>query len=245
MAVLLLIVAIGGTLVHHPASPVVAAIPATWMRRALLGLLIGGTILTMIRSRWGQRSGAHFNPALTLTFYRLGLVHRADAIGYVVAQFLGGVFGIALARLLLGNALTHPAVNSAVTVPGLAGTVGAFIGELVIAAVLMFTVLWFTNRPHLNRWTALVVASLLVTFLLLETPYSGMSLNPARSFASATSAWVWTAEWVYFSAPLLGMFLAAAAYQRLPGTRPVLCAKLHHDNHQRCIFRCRYPVATR
>jgi aquaporin Z len=66
-----------------------------------------------------------------------------------------------------------------------------------------------------------------------------MSMNPARSFASAVAADLWTAFWIYATAPLIGMLLAAELRLRL-SPRPVPCAKLHHDTARRCIFRCGY-----
>jgi aquaporin Z len=69
-----------------------------------------------------------------------------------------------------------------------------------------------------------------------------MSMNPARSFASALPANLWTDFWVYLTAPFFGMLLAAECYLRFPGARRVLCAKLHHGNDQRCIF-CRSGMA--
>jgi aquaporin Z len=78
------------------------------------------------------------------------------------------------------------------------------------------------------------------TYIAVEAPLSGMSMNPARSFASALPAHLWTDFLVYFTAPLLGMLFAAECYVRFPGTRRVLCAKLHHHNNARCIFRCNF-----
>jgi aquaporin Z len=69
-----------------------------------------------------------------------------------------------------------------------------------------------------------------------------MSMNPARTLASAVPAQLWEFLWVYFTAPPLGMLLAAEVYLRGKGVRAVLCAKLHHDNPYRCIFRCKYPM---
>jgi aquaporin Z len=63
-----------------------------------------------------------------------------------------------------------------------------------------------------------------------------MSLNPARTLGSAMPAHQFPALWVYFTAPLVGMILAAEAYGLLRGARSVHCAKLHHDNPRRCIF---------
>ena len=77
-------------------------------------------------------------------------------------------------------------------------------------------------------------------YIVIEAPISGMSMNPARSLASAIPARSWTAIWVYFTAPPLGMLVAAQAYVALCGRANVFCAKLHHGRTQRCIFRCRH-----
>jgi aquaporin Z len=126
-----------------------------------------------------------------------------------------------------------------VTVPGEAGVAVAFLAEVTITFVLMLTVLFVSNAPRLARYTGLFVGGLVFLYITFEAPLSGMSMNPARSFASAFLSDNWTAWWVYFTAPLLGMSLAAALYMRLRGPAGVRCAKLHHDNPYRCIF-CEY-----
>jgi len=80
------------------------------------------------------------------------------------------------------------------------------------------------------------------TYIAIEAPLSGMSMNPARSFASALPAHLWTAFGIYLTAPLIGMLLAAEVYVRVHGAHRVLCAKLHHHNNTRCIFRCDYKA---
>src|SRR5438132_13126949 len=89
-------------LLWHPSSPVPALIPNTFVRRMLTGIAMGGTAIALVFSPLGKRSGAHFNPAVTLTFWRLGKVKNWDAAFYVIAQFIGviaGVFVVALAAL--------------------------------------------------------------------------------------------------------------------------------------------------
>ena len=93
---------------------------------------------------------------------------------------------------------------------------------------------------HLTPWCC---GALVATYIVLEAPISGMSMNPARSFASALGAGQWTALWIYFTAPPLGMLAAAEAYVRLRGAQRVLCAKLDHQTTRRCIFRCRWARA--
>jgi aquaporin Z len=68
-----------------------------------------------------------------------------------------------------------------------------------------------------------------------------MSMNPARTMASALPAQVWTALWVYFTAPVLGMLAAAEVFVRVRRARDMACPKLHHDNPMRCIF-CGKPA---
>jgi len=129
-----------------------------------------------------------------------------------------------------------------VTIPGADGVWAAFWAELIISAVLMFIVLIFVNSEKWHTFTGLVVAALLVTYITVEAPLSGMSINPARTFASALCASLWTSIWVYFTAPVIGMLAAVEVYGRTHGHHRVLCAKLHHENEKRCIFDdCKYP----
>jgi aquaporin Z len=208
--------------------------------RLLGGTAMGLTAISLIYSPWGKQSGAHFNPSVTLTFFRLGKVKSWDAMFYIVAQFVGGVVGVVLAAAVLGDFITHPAVNYAVTTPGPQGIGIAFLAELVISFILMSVILRVSNTENIARYTGLFAGALVATYITLESPLSGMSMNPARTFGSAFPAQLWTALWIYFTAPPLGMLLAAEVYLWQKGAQSVFCAKLHHQNPKRCIF-CGYP----
>ena len=227
-------------LLHHPASPITQALPSTFLRTALTGVAMGLTLIAIVYSPWGKRSGAHLNPVFTLTFLRLGKVAPKDAAFYVAAQFVGGLAGVVVSALLLGGLIRDPAVNFVVTAPGPAGPGTAFVAEMGISFLLMMIVLISTNTPGIARHTGLFAGALVATYITFESPFSGMSMNPARTLASAIPAWLFPSLWVYFTAPLLGMLLAAEVFVRIRGLRAVHCAKLHHDNPQRCIFRCTY-----
>ncbi len=190
-------------LLHHPESPVLNFIPSEFVRRMLTGIAMGSTAIMLVFSPLGKRSGAHFNPAVTLTFWRLGKVKNWDAMFYIIAQFIGAIAGVFAVTLFVREPLSHPTVNYAATLPGMQGVIVAFIAEFVIAFVLMSVVLRVSNTPHIARYTG------------------------------------WTGLWIYFTAPVLAMQLAAAVYLR--GKRTVYCAKYHHYNRHRCIFNCRFP----
>lgn len=227
-----------GVLLEYPASPIHQAIPDPFLRRVLMGLAMGLTSISIVYSPWGKRSGAHFNPSVTLTFFRLGKIETWDAVFYVAAQFLGGIAGVALVSLVLKQMLASPQVNFVATLPGQFGLGAAFLAEVLISFIMMTVVLNVSNRMRLARYTGLFAGSLVVTYISLEAPVSGMSMNPARTFGSAFAAHAWNVLWIYFAAPPLGMLLAAEVYSRLKGAGKVLCAKLHHHNHERCIFKC-------
>ncbi|HXV79859.1 MAG TPA: aquaporin [Candidatus Binatia bacterium] len=230
-----------GTILEHPASTVHQAIPNPHLRRSLMGLAMGLSAIAIIYSPWGKQSGAHINPSTTLTFFRLGKVARWDAIFYVASQFVGGIVGAILATVALSTWVSHPSVNFVVTTPGSLGAGVAFVAETAIAFILMTVILTVSNNPRTHRFTGVCAGMLVATYITVEAPISGMSMNPARTFASALPAHHWTALWLYFTAPILGMFLAAEVYRRTRGAQAVVCAKLHHENAKRCIF-CGKPA---
>ncbi len=224
-------------LLDHPGSPAYRALPDPFLRRFLTGLAMGGTAIALIYSPWGRRSGAHFNPAATLMFLRLGRIAPRDAAWYVGAQFAGGLAGVLAAAAVLGTVLAHERVRYAVTRPGSCGVGAAWLAELALTFVLMTVVLRVSSHPRYGRLTGLCVGALVATYITLEAPFSGMSMNPARTFASAMAAGDWTALWIYFTAPPLGMLLAAEVHVRIGGR--LFCAKFDHDPTKRCIH-CEY-----
>jgi aquaporin Z len=232
-------------LLEHPMSPAHQAVENGTLRRVLIGVAMGLTAVGLICSPWGKRSGAHLNPSVTLAFLSLGKVTRIDALFYILAQFCGGILGVAVANLLIGEPLRHSAVDYAVTTPGSDGAVIALVAELAISAILMSVVLAVSNSPRLSRFTPLLAGGLVAIYISIEAPVSGMSMNPARSLGSAVSADEWTALWIYFVGPPLGMLLAAQLYRLTHGQSRVFCAKFHHHNSARCIFRCNFGALTR
>jgi aquaporin Z len=230
-----------GAILEHPASPIHKAIPSPLLRRLLMGLAMGSTAIGIIYSPWGKQSGGHINPSTTITFFRLGKVAPWDALFYIVFQFLGGLTGAFLAAAAFSAWVAHPSVHYVVTTPGNLGAGIAFLAEIGIAFILMTVILNVSNNTRLHKFTGLCAGALVATYITFEAPISGMSMNPARTFASAVPAQHWTALWVYLTAPLIGMLAAAEVYTRTKGRQSVACAKLHHENHKRCIF-CGKPA---
>lgn len=225
-----------GVLLFHPDAAGVRHIPDPMARFALMGLLMGLTAVVNIYAPWGKRSGAHLNPAVTLAFLRLGRMRPRDAAGYMVAQFLGGAAGTGLAAWLLGAWLADPAVNYVVTVPGVQGVAVAFGAELAISFLLVFIILHVSSAPGLAPATGIVAGALVALFITFETPLSGMSMNPARTVASALWAGQAPGLWLYLVAPVTGMLLAVALFTRLASARRAGCAKLIHDPRVYCMF---------
>jgi aquaporin Z len=180
------------------------------------------------------------NPAVTVTFLRLGKVAAADVFGYIAAQFAGGVAGIAAATSLLRQLPADPSVNFVATVPGSAGVFVAFAAEAVISFGMMLMVLTVSNTRRFARMTGLCAGLLIATYITFEAPLSGMSMNAARTFGPALFAHTERSLWIYFTAPVLGMLLAAETFVRVRGSASVVCAKLHHPAHAPCIFKCEY-----
>ncbi len=183
-------------------------------RRIILGLFMGLTAAGLIYSPWGKRSGAHFNPAVTLTYFRLGKMSGTLTFLYGVFQTAGGLIGVLSVAMLFPNAIKHPSVSYAVTQPGSAGVNAAFVAEILISFVMMLTILIVSNSPNQSRWTGWCAGALVALYAAFESPISGFGMNPARTLASAWPAHSYKSIWIYFIAPPLGMLSAAELYLR-------------------------------
>lgn len=223
-------------LLEHPASAVHAWIGNASVRRALLGLGMGLTATGIVYSPWGQRSGAHINPAVTLAFLRLGKIAPWDAAFYIPAQFAGGALGVLLSFAILPHEMADPAVRFAVTVPGKHGATGALVTELIISFVLMTVVLVLGSVEKWASFAGVATGALVAVYVFVAAPLSGFGMNPARTTGSAVVAHTWTAWWIYAFAPPFAMLLAAELHRRVRGVHAMACAKVHHSSRLSCIF---------
>jgi aquaporin Z len=227
------------TLLGAPASRVGMAVTDPMLRNILGGVAMGLTAIALIHSPWGKRSGAHMNPAVTLTFLRLGKTRGWDAVFFIAAQTIGGTVGVLIVAALFGSAFTDAPVNYAATMPGSGGPWIAFIAELLISGALMFVILTLSGTARLARFTGYAAGFLVALYITFESPLSGMSMNPARTFASAAPGMHWDNFWIYLCAPLLGMLAGAQLYLIVRGVQRLACAKLLHPTDVRCIH-CGY-----
>ena len=223
-------------LFQFPASELREAIPSAFVRRMLTGISMGLTAIALIYSPWGQRSGAHFNPSVTLTFLRLGKIKRFDAIFYVVFQFVGATAGVCFVALALGSRIADHSVQYAATYPGDTGPAIAAMGEFLISFAQMTIVLTVSNHPKLSRLTGLVAGLMVAIYITIESPYSGMSMNPARTFGSALPSGIWHGFLIYVLVPPVAMLTAAQVFVWQRGKSAILCCKLDHSPKRDCIF---------
>ena len=199
--------------VEHPDLPVRDAVSSPLLRRAIIGVCMGLTAVGLIYSPWGRRSGAHLNPAVTLAQWRLNRITTTNMVFYIVAQFIGGSLGVALVNAFLPAYMSHPTVNHVATVPGETGVWVALGLEFLMAFCLLTMVLALNNSKWLSTYTGWFVGVVVALYITFEAPFSGMSINPARTVSSAIWANVWTAIWIYFAGPIAGMTLAGWFYR--------------------------------
>jgi aquaporin Z len=188
------------------------AIQSETLRNIVTGVLMGLTALLIFYSRFTSPSGSHINPAVTITFLRLNQMCPWDGIFYIIFQFVGGTLAVYTMASFLGNALTSPPINYAVTVPGKFGVIPAAITEYIIAVITMTTVLFTSHNNKLKKYTRIFSGCLVCSWVIFAGPISGFGMNPARSFASAFPAHIYNSFWVYLFIPFAGMLSAAEIF---------------------------------
>jgi aquaporin Z len=230
-------------LLYHPRSPAFSLVENDFWKRVVMAFAMAGTAVAIIYSRWGKRSGAHMNPAFTLSFWAMGKIKTVDAVYYALFQFVGGVAGALLAYVLTAGLVADPQANWAVTIPGPQGAAAALLSEMIIAFILMFVVAVMLDS-RFDQLTGLAAGGLIFLYVLYESPYSGFGMNPARSFASALPSGTWTAFWIYVIAPPLGMLSAVFVHSRVLGMPAKFKQPKLMPNHvTRCIH-CGFEPST-
>jgi aquaporin Z len=201
-------------------------VPAGESARLLLtGVLVGGCVFLIVVSPVGRVAGAHINPAVTLAFGVIGRVSAHDVMGYLVAQLAGALAGAYAFRRLwgsvalsVGGGVTHPTVSTPVAIGIEAG----------MTALLLAMIFVFLSRERLMRWTPLMLWAVVGALVWQGSPYTGTSLNPARSTGPAVAFSDLADLWLYLLAPALGALAIAAAWRRRHPARQPKTAKLWH-----------------
>jgi MIP family channel proteins len=161
----------------------------------------------------GPVSGAHINPAVTIALWSLRRIPATQGIGYIGAQLAGAVTASVLARVALGAVASGGATLPRVSTPA-AFALEALMSLLVILVVLA------TDREGARAGNAVIIGMAVGVCALFGGPLTGASMNPARSFGPALVNGAWSAHWVYWVAPVVGMLLGARISGSLHPSRP-------------------------
>jgi aquaporin Z len=181
-----------------------------------------GLVLLALVYAIGPISGCHVNPAVTMGFLVSGRMDLEEAVGYWIAQFLGGIVG---ALVLWGVFSTSPLYSRVTTGLGTDGygknsmiginAGGAFLAEAILTFLFVFVVLGATSRLGAAGFAGLAIGLALTVVHLIGIPLTGTSVNPARSLGPALIVGHDAIKqvWVFILAPLVGGAVAALAYR--------------------------------
>lgn len=180
----------------------------------LIAFAFGLSIVAMAYSI-GNVSGCHINPAVSFGMLVAGKMEIKDFIGYVVAQFLGGLAGAGILSAFMGSTASL-GQNGYGEASALGTSVGiAFLVEVVLTFVFVLLILGVTSKPEFSSVAGLVIGLTLTLIHILGIPFTGTSVNPARSFGPAVLAGgqALSQLWLFILAPLVGAAIAAVVHR--------------------------------
>lgn len=173
--------------------------------------IVFGAIVTALIYMLGHISGAHFNPAVTLAFWRGGFFPGDRVLGYILAQCTGAISASLLLRSTFGIV-----ANLGATLPLHDNWLQAAILETVLTFILMLVIFGSgLDRRAPIGFAGMAIGLTVAVAAAVMGPITGASMNPARSLAPALASGLWQHQWVYWVAPILGAQLAVLVYRWL------------------------------
>lgn len=169
-----------------------------------------GLVIVAMAYSIGNVSGCHINPAVSIAMLASGKIGLKDFCGYIIAQFAGGIAGAALLNLIVKDT-NKLGMNALYNGDALV----SFVIEVILTFVFVIAILGVTSRESNGNVAGLVIGGALVLVHLLGIPFTGTSVNPARTFGPALFAGTLGSYWVFLLAPLAGGVLAALVYNFL------------------------------
>ncbi len=174
-----------------------------------LGIAITfGLIVSSMIYAFGDISGAHFNPAVTLAFYVAKLFPRKEIIPYAISQIIGGCLASVTLYMLFPNNLllgsTQPAGSA----------MQSFVLELLLTYFLMLVILFVAfGAKEKTQFAGIIIGAVVLLEALFAGPICGASMNPVRSLAPALVSGHLENLWIYIFAPILGALIAVGCWR--------------------------------
>ena len=212
-----------------PHAPGREAVSSPGWRLVLIGVCFGILAAIVAVSPVGKRSGAHLNPAVTFGFFLRKHTHPADLVGYVAGQLAGALLAAAALRWAWSNWSAQ--IGNARTEPGQGTSAWEAVAiEAGLTMALLLVIFNMVSSPRTARWTPAVVTGVLSGLIWVGAPYTGASMNPARTLGPDLVTGAYPVFWVYLVGPIIGAALAEIAFRLITRERTTLTAKLFHDS---------------
>ncbi|KAK9500110.1 hypothetical protein O3M35_001440 [Rhynocoris fuscipes] len=181
----------------------------------LQGAFVFGLTVCSLITTFGHISGAHMNPAVTVCFYMMGTIDAIQVPIYILAEVIGATMGVGFLialtpKVILGDnpvcmTLPDPTVSAA----------QALALEYTITTLLLLVLLSTSDVRNADKQETVPIkfAFLIIAVSLFGGPYTGASMNPARSLAPAIWSNDWSYQWVYWVSPILSGVITPLFYQ--------------------------------
>ena len=203
-------------------SMVIAEINPSALPSFTIPVIFGGIIATMIYAV-GHISGAHFNPAVTAAFFFLQRISFKKMFGYICSQFLGAIIATSIISIIWKK--NHHFGATFIQT----GLMPALIIEFLCSFLLMFVIVAVaTDSRAIGELAGLAIGLTVSLCAFVFGPYTGASMNPARSFAPALFDGNFEHFWIYLLVPILGTISASFIYEK------IRCESNDIENNQGC-----------